>query len=84
MSDMQQTRFFDLGDYCPGARVHVGDGIEAVIESATIARMANDRLFVNWIRVIWWADGIRQCQELSPWEVRPAHNGVIGFSESSA
>jgi hypothetical protein len=46
--------------------------------------MANDRLFVNWIRVIWWADGIRQCQELSPWEVRPAHNGVIGFSESSA
>jgi hypothetical protein len=84
MCDMQQTWFFDLGDYCPGSRVHVGDGIEAVIESATIARMPDCSLFINWIRVVWWADGIRQCQELSPWEVRPVQNGAIGFSEYRA
>jgi len=71
----------DLGDYAPGLRVHVGDSIEAVIESTTIAKGTDGEPFINWVRVVWWADGIRQCQELSPWEARPVQNGNIGFPE---
>jgi len=71
----------DIGDYIPGERVHVGDSIEAVIESVTISKAPDGILFVNWIRVVWWANGIRQCQELSPWEAKPAQNVSIGFPE---
>ena len=73
----------ELGDYTPGSRVHVGDAIEAVIESVTIAQHPDGTLFINWVRVIWWADGVRQCQELSPWESRPVQNGIIGFPNST-
>ena len=69
----------DLDDYCPGNRVHVGPDIEAVIESTTLSVTADGMLFVNWLRVVWWADGIRHSQEISPWEARPAVNGEMGF-----
>jgi hypothetical protein len=72
-------RTLNLGEFCPGQRVHVGPGIEGVIESTTLALTADGLVFVNWLRVVWWVDGVRHSQEVSPWEARPAANGAMEF-----